>query len=837
MKKRVLLITSLANLALLFTVINMPIEGNDFSYAASSNGSPDCNTLRNTMPSISDILTSEYDGSSNHSTSTAYSTWGTVTAVYTQGGYYHAFIQNNPNGYSSAALCLYKIGATSTSSPLAVGDFVTVTGTLTYYNGMYEMIMTDAGNSFVRETSITSYPVISETYPESVYLATKGTEQWDTNAKKGNIRVSLSDLTLNSVTNAYAYVSFKNSTDKFKLYYSSIGETTAIKNVLQTAYNGGCKIDVTGYLSVSDRSSAEMQVLLRYADDITTKEAGEIPVTSVDFSLSSTTLGIGETIYGNAHVSPSNATNQNVIWESSDTSVATVNSNGEILGISDGSATIIVKSAYNESISNSMGIRVYDYSHYQIESITTDSEEYNLETGESLVIDFAVTPSSISKDPLTVMLGDNGSDIVNIDGMDDNSITLFGLSQGTTSLIFVYSFGSVYYEKTVSISVTGSSIVPDLTDVINFSSINPGSYSSNFGSAYYGSNNYKYAFYRVNRSNSVWNLYPSANLSTASTYSTPGSFSNESANYAIKSMDITYSGSGTLRYGETKDCTSSSVLSSSSTLDTVSVNTNNAFFFYLEADRNETLKLSSIKFTYDRNTTYDSSIVHRNRINTRIPATTYEGELVDGVSYVDVPVDVTIKDNCYTVNQTKRYIYYSYEFVNEHQSELNLNEIALTDPVDIANYYIAFKCAPANYIAKNTVNAVGSTLGTKDNVSSLFGSNARYVSQYNRTDGYAVGLPYYGTPIYLEFDFDTNGSYTLSNRDVGRVVLWTTGWTGDGYGSGIPVATFTDDHYVTFREYNNYGGWNLPFDSINNGSYTQTRTNYTYSSTNTLSAA
>ena len=68
----------------------------------------------------------------------------------------------------------------------------------------------------------------------------------------------------------------------------------------------------------------------------------DINVSSVSLNKSSLTLTEGYTETLTATVSPSNATNKNVSWKSSNTSVATVSSSGKVSAIKAGSATITV---------------------------------------------------------------------------------------------------------------------------------------------------------------------------------------------------------------------------------------------------------------------------------------------------------------------------------------------------------------------------------------------------------------------------------------------------------------------------------------------------------------
>lgn len=73
----------------------------------------------------------------------------------------------------------------------------------------------------------------------------------------------------------------------------------------------------------------------------------EIKVEDITLSDDSITLNIGDEYQLTAEVSPSNATNKNLVWSSNNTSVATVN-NGKVKAIKSGNATIRVKTEDGE---------------------------------------------------------------------------------------------------------------------------------------------------------------------------------------------------------------------------------------------------------------------------------------------------------------------------------------------------------------------------------------------------------------------------------------------------------------------------------------------------------
>lgn len=72
-------------------------------------------------------------------------------------------------------------------------------------------------------------------------------------------------------------------------------------------------------------------------------EVKEIPVRSISVSKSKVELAPGDWAYLTANILPANATNKEVVWSSSKTSVATVTKAGKVTAISEGEATIAVK--------------------------------------------------------------------------------------------------------------------------------------------------------------------------------------------------------------------------------------------------------------------------------------------------------------------------------------------------------------------------------------------------------------------------------------------------------------------------------------------------------------
>jgi len=82
-----------------------------------------------------------------------------------------------------------------------------------------------------------------------------------------------------------------------------------------------------------------------------------IPVDSVSLDTDKALVGAGKTTVLNATVAPEDAKNKDLIWTSSDTSIATVD-NGTVSGVAPGTATITAKSDHDNSLSSECAVTV-----------------------------------------------------------------------------------------------------------------------------------------------------------------------------------------------------------------------------------------------------------------------------------------------------------------------------------------------------------------------------------------------------------------------------------------------------------------------------------------------
>lgn len=340
---------------------------------------------------------------------------------------------------------------------------------------------------------------------------------------------------------------------------------------------------------------------------------------------------------------------------------------------------------------------------------------------------------------------------------------------------------------------------------IDFSSLSAGKYmTGNYHSFY--QDGFGFEGYRdVNYSSGVASLLPSpAPKSYGGDGGLPGAIYNTEAIRDIARIDVVFSYSFSSKEGRDKsnvpfvefgndrdyskkyniDLGSSSIVSAC----ILSPATNFNFFRLCCGDYKINIDSLSVSYMggYAADPDYDNPWSGLSRQN----PVTYSGTLKDGVS-VSVPF----------AGKKKTLTYYTYDYIDAHR---DLAEVAsYTDPAEIAAYFNAFKTYPANYVGNSLYN----------DAKKIFGSKARVWSYYTRGDGYARSVPARSAKSgYYELDIDVDGSYSNASRGVGRLVCWNSGFIGSGYDQS-PVCVYTDDHYFSFQEYDNKGGWSHRFNA------------------------
>ena len=173
-----------------------------------------------------------------------------------------------------------------------------------------------------------------------------------------------------------------------------------------------------------------------------------IAVSEVRLNKTSLSLNVGDSETIIATVLPDNATDKTVTWKSSNSSVATVDSNGKVTAISAGSATIMATSG---GVSSSCSVTV----SIPVSSVTLNKTTLKLTKGKNETLVATVNPSDASDK--TVVWSSSNTSVATV----DQSGKVVAVAEGSSQIMVTTKDGG----KTATCGVTV--LPPGNTEPIN----------------------------------------------------------------------------------------------------------------------------------------------------------------------------------------------------------------------------------------------------------------------------------------------------------------------------------------------------------------------------------
>ena len=175
----------------------------------------------------------------------------------------------------------------------------------------------------------------------------------------------------------------------------------------------------------------------------------EITPTSVALNKTTLTLDIGRTSNLRATVYPSNAANKKCTWRSSNTSVATVDSNGKVTAKQVGTATITVKTANGKTASCNVTVQAVPT------SVSLNKTSLTLDVSKSYTLTKTVSPSNAVT---SYTWSSSNTRVATVDG--NGKVT--AKKAGTATITVKTSNG-----KTATCKVTVNLPAPQITGLAN----------------------------------------------------------------------------------------------------------------------------------------------------------------------------------------------------------------------------------------------------------------------------------------------------------------------------------------------------------------------------------
>ena len=282
-----------------------------------------------------------------------------------------------------------SVSLDKTNITLTEGDSETLTATVSPSNATNKNVRWKSSNTSVATVSNGKVSALKEGTATITVMTDDGgktaTCQVTVNAKVYKVESVSLDRTSITLTEGdsqtlTATVSPSNATNKNVSWKSSSTSVATVSNGKVCALKAGtASITVT---TEDGGKTATCQV---------TVNARVYNVESVSLDKTSITLTEGDSQTLTATVSPSNATNKNVSWKSSSTSVATV-SNGQVTALKAGTATITVTTedgGKTAACQVTVSAKVYD-----VESVSLDKTSITLTEGDSQTLTATVYPAN-----------------------------------------------------------------------------------------------------------------------------------------------------------------------------------------------------------------------------------------------------------------------------------------------------------------------------------------------------------------------------------------------------------------------------------------------------------
>ena len=178
------------------------------------------------------------------------------------------------------------------------------------------------------------------------------------------------------------------------------------------------------------------------------------PVLSIALSQTEISLEVDGTATLTATVSPDNATNKTVIWESDKTNIATVDNTGKVSAIAQGTAKI---TATVDGKSANCTVTV-TAKPVPVTGITLDQPEITLEIDETETLTATLTPDNATDKTVTWTVAPSG--VVSVD--DNGNVT--ALKDGTATITATANGKSATCSVTVNAPLTNAQVLKFLND-------------------------------------------------------------------------------------------------------------------------------------------------------------------------------------------------------------------------------------------------------------------------------------------------------------------------------------------------------------------------------------
>ncbi|MCR5475377.1 MAG: Ig-like domain-containing protein [Lachnospiraceae bacterium] len=172
-----------------------------------------------------------------------------------------------------------------------------------------------------------------------------------------------------------------------------------------------------------------------------------IPVTDVAVSPTEKTIPVGTTAILTAKIAPANALDQRVRWESADPQVATVDQNGVVTGVAQGSTSI-----YVETDDGGLWAQCNVTVTVPVKSVSLNKTKVSIVKGEQIILDYTIKPLDAT-DQAVIWKSSNKK----VAAVDDYGI-ITGVGKGTATITVTTADGAKKAKCKITVKVPVESV-------------------------------------------------------------------------------------------------------------------------------------------------------------------------------------------------------------------------------------------------------------------------------------------------------------------------------------------------------------------------------------------
>lgn len=297
-----------------------------------------------------------------------------------------------------------KIEIDRSNVDLEVGSSITLNVKFTPSNTTNKKIIWSSSNTSIAE--INEKGQVTAKKVGSVTITAKSTNGKEAkvivNVKKGS--TSITSIKLNKV-----YVSLvSGSSITLK---ATITPTTAPNKTIEWSSINESIATVNSKGLVKALKAGKTIITAKTSNGKTAKctiEVNPVLPTGIKLNMTTAIINAGSSVTLKATVLPNNTTNKTVTWKSKNESIATVSSKGEVLGIKEGTTTIVARTTNDKTVECKVTVK-----KVEVKSIVLSKNEFNLTEGDSSTLSYTIDPTNATNK--SVSFTSSNTSIVTVD--------------------------------------------------------------------------------------------------------------------------------------------------------------------------------------------------------------------------------------------------------------------------------------------------------------------------------------------------------------------------------------------------------------------------------------